>query len=499
MDVSLISLRDSPCPVSFVSAGDVQGSRFCCDSRQVSRGDIFVALRGVDSDGHDFVEAAVAAGAAGVVVERPNPRIAVPQCIVRNSRQAWAWIAMAQFDFPQKNLTLAGVTGTNGKTTVAWLLRTILQECGHRSGLIGTIQYCDGRSTHPATLTTPDAPDLARLFRQMVTIGTTHCVMEVSSHALVQERCSAFRLETAAITNVTRDHFDYHGSFENYVKAKAMISDLLAPGRPLLLGTDDAGVREVRTLLPDRPLLTFGFQEASDYRVSVSSSSASGQDIALRLRDSEVTFRTALVGRHNALNLLTAAALADQLGVRIDRIRNGLQRITSIPGRMETIDLGQSFLVLVDYAHTPDGLTQVIATARTLSHGRVILAFGAGGDRDREKRPLMAQAASAADVVVVTSDNPRSEAPSAIIDEICRGFSEHEFVHRIVDREEGIRTALKQAEPGDIVLITGRGHEATQQIGNRSISFDDRKVTRRLLKELQPPSGDRRSGSPVVR
>ncbi|MBL8811166.1 MAG: UDP-N-acetylmuramoyl-L-alanyl-D-glutamate--2,6-diaminopimelate ligase [Planctomycetaceae bacterium] len=470
--------------MSFVSAGDVQGSRFCCDSRQVSRGDIFVALRGIASDGHDFIESAVASGAAGVVVERPNPRIAVPQCIVRNSRQAWAWIAMAQFDFPQKNLTLAGVTGTNGKTTVAWLLRTILQECGHRSGLIGTIQYCDGRSTHPATLTTPDSPDLARLFRQMVTIGTTHCVMEVSSHALVQERCSAFQLATAAITNVTRDHFDYHGTFENYVAAKAMISKLLPPEQPLLLGTDDAGVREVRSVLGDRPVLTFGFQETSDYQVRVTSSAVSGQDVSLRLQGHEIQFRTPLVGRHNALNLLTAAALAEQMGVDPDRIRNGLQKITSIPGRMESIDLGQDFLVLVDYAHTPDGITQVIATARTLSKGRVIIAFGAGGDRDREKRPLMAQAASAADVVVVTSDNPRSESPTAIIDDICKGFSEHEFVHRINDREEGIRTALKQAGSGDVVLITGRGHEATQQIGNRSISFDDRKVTRRVLKEI---------------
>ncbi len=491
MDVSLISLRDSPCPVSFVSAGDVQGSRFCCDSRQVSRGDIFVALRGIASDGHDFVESAVAAGAAGVVVERPNPRIAVPQCIVKNSRQAWAWIAMAQFDFPQKNLTLAGVTGTNGKTTVAWLLRTILQECGHRSGLIGTIQYCDGRSTHPATLTTPDAPDLARLFRQMVTVGTTHCVMEVSSHALVQERCSALQFATAAVTNVTRDHFDYHGTFENYVLAKSRIADLLLPDQPLLLGTDDAGVRDVRSLLPARPVLTFGFHESSDYLVKVTFSAVSGQDVMLRLRGAELQFRTPLVGRHNALNLLTAAAMAEQMGVDPERIRNGLQKITSIPGRMESIDLGQDFLVLVDYAHTPDGITQVIATARTLAKGRVIIAFGAGGDRDREKRPLMAQAASAADVVVVTSDNPRSESPAAIIDDICRGFSEHEFVHRVNDREEGIRTALKQAVAGDVVLITGRGHEGTQQIGNRSISFDDRKVTRRLLKEIVPNKNER--------
>lgn len=483
MELSSISLRNSPCPVAFVATGDLQGARFCCDSRAVSRGDVFVALRGAFSDGHDFVDQAVAAGARGVVLERPNPRIAVPQCIVRDSRHVWSWISMAQWDFPSRKLLLTGITGTNGKTTVAWLLKSILQESRRQSGLIGTIQYSDGRSTHPATLTTPDAPVLARLFHQMTVIGTTHCVLEVSSHALAQKRCSAFRLEAAALTNVTRDHFDYHGNFENYARCKAMIGELLRPDRPLLIGTDDSGSREVRRLLGDRSTVSFGFASDCDLRVEIVSSGTDGQVVRMFLGEGTLEIKSALAGRHNAVNMLTAAGLAQQLGVPLEMIQRGLQSVTAVPGRMEPVRQGQPFQVYVDYAHTPDGLTHIIATARTLTKGRVILLFGAGGDRDRDKRPLMAQAAASADLVVVTSDNPRSESPQAIIDQICQGFAEPESVQTRVSREEGIRLALSLAEPGDVVLIAGRGHETTQQIGMRTISFDDRRVAQRLLKE----------------
>lgn len=485
MEATTISLRETLGPVSFVGAGDVVASDFCCDSRIVQPGQVFVAVAGPSYDGHRYLEAAAAGGASAAIVERPHPKISIPQCVVPNSREAYASLCMAQYGRPEKYLSIAGVTGTNGKTTSTWLLRSILEAAGKITGLLGTIEYSDGRTRSPASLTTPASPQLAHLLAQMAQENASHCVMEISSHALDQRRCSAVPLSVAAITNVTRDHFDYHGTVDRYREVKSMIARQLKPGAALLLGMDDEGCRHVLNLLPSTSsVLTFGFHESAQLRAEVLSAELNQQHVRLHLLSGIVEFSSALVGRHNVLNLLTAAGLAEQLGVDLPVIADSLESVTHVPGRMERLAAGQPFTALIDYAHTPDGIMQCVATARSMTKGRVILVFGAGGDRDREKRPLMAESAQDADQIFVTSDNPRSESPQQIILEICCGFDAKQSYEVCIDRNKAIQLAVQSAQPGDVVVIAGRGHESTQQIGARSICFDDRKVTLRHLREL---------------
>ncbi|MFM7058793.1 MAG: UDP-N-acetylmuramoyl-L-alanyl-D-glutamate--2,6-diaminopimelate ligase [Planctomycetota bacterium] len=484
MPLPVLSLRTIPGTIAFLGCGDLMADRFCSDSRRLQRGDVFVAVRGTTGDGHDFAAAAVSAGAKAVITERPLATIALPQCIVRDTRRTLAWLAMAQQSFPAEKLTLAGITGTNGKTTTAWLLRSILRTALHQTGLIGTIEYSDGRHAETAGLTTPSPEDLALHLRRMTDCGSTHCVMEVSSHALHQQRCSALQLATAAITNITRDHLDYHQTWDEYLRCKLLIAHLLRPGVPLLLGADDPGCRTAADLLTSVPIRRFGFAEDCQDRVVIRQSDHTGQSLLLLLDTERLEVRTALVGAHNALNALAAAALARQLQVPSEAIVSGLEQVSSVPGRMEAVNAGQAFNVFVDFAHTPDGLQQAVATLRPVTQGRLLVVFGAGGDRDREKRPLMAQAVETADVVVVTSDNPRSELPQHIVEEICSGFRTTAHVLRCIDRETAIRTALLAAAPGDTVLIAGRGHETLQQFRDRQIHFDDRRVTLRILKQL---------------
>lgn len=485
MEATSISLRETLGPVSFVNSCDVIAGNFCCDSRTIRPGDVFVAIPGNSVDGHQFIEAAAVAGAAAVVAERPLARLRIPQCIVPDARAAFARICMAQHRRPEKSLVVSGITGTNGKTTSTWLLRRILETAGKTTGLLGTIEYSDGLTASPAALTTPDSPQIARLLAQMVKQQASHCVMEISSHALDQQRCAAVPLSAAAITNITRDHFDYHGDADRYRTAKSQIANLLKPGAPLLIGIDDPGCRDVLGLLPETTnVLTFGFDMSARLRVQIIEETPRGQHLQLDLMSGSIRIHSTLVGRHNVLNVLTAAAMAEQLGVEPGIIAAALENMSPVPGRMERIDAGQAFAVLVDYAHTPDGIAHCVATARSLTTGRVILTFGAGGDRDRQKRPLMAQAAGAADLIFVTSDNPRSESPQQIIEDICQGFTDSHPFETCTDRNKAIQMAIEAAEPGDVVVIAGRGHELLQQVGSRSISFDDRRVAHRHLREL---------------
>lgn len=486
MEVRSISLRAALGAVSFVGTGDIVASQYCCDSRQVQPGDVFVALRGSRTDGHRHVQSAIGRGAVAVLVERPSSQVGVPQCVVADTCAAFAKICLERLGSPQRSINIIGVTGTNGKTTTTWLLRSILQTAGRPTGLLGTLEYFDGRTAETASLTTPDSDQLAKYMAQMARNRVTDCVMEISSHALHQRRCAGITLAAAAITNITRDHFDYHGDAERYRAAKLRIASLLECGQPILLGIDDTGCRAIyEQLAAAHKVITFGFSTQSAVRVETLAHSPHGQTLRLLLHGCAVEIRSALIGRHNALNLLAAAALAEQSGVPADEIREGLERVTDVPGRMERIDVGQPFSVFVDYAHTPDGIANCIATARSMTSGKVILAFGAGGDRDRNKRPLMARAASDADAVIVTSDNPRSEVPDQIIADIVSGFESRDRVLTAVDRQQGIREALRLAQTGDVVVIAGRGHEKTQYIQDRRISFDDRRVTRRLLLELR--------------
>ncbi len=489
MEVRSISLRASLGAVSFVGTSDIVASRFCCDSRRIQPGDVFVALRGSRIDGHRHLEAAIAGGAVGVIVERPVSHISVSQCVVADTRAAFARICLERLGSPQRSMNVTGVTGTNGKTTTTWLLRSILEAAGRTTGLLGTLEYFDGRVAEPASLTTPGPEQLAQYLAQMARNRVAECVMEISSHALHQRRCEAITLGAAAITNITQDHFDYHGDADCYRAAKLRIAALLGCGQPILLGIDDEGCKGIhKQLAASHRVITFGFSPAACVRVEILSHSQHGQTLRLLLEGSAVEIRTGLVGRHNALNLLAAAALAEQASVTANEICEGLERVVHVPGRMERIQVGQPFAVFVDYAHTPDGIANCVATAKAMTSGKVILAFGAGGDRDRSKRPLMALAAKNADAVVVTSDNPRSEVPDQIIADIAGGFESLDRVVTIVDRQQGIREALRLAQPGDVVVIAGRGHEKIQHIRDRRISFDDRRVTRRLLVELQTGS-----------
>ncbi|MEY3459543.1 MAG: UDP-N-acetylmuramoyl-L-alanyl-D-glutamate--2,6-diaminopimelate ligase MurE [Planctomycetota bacterium] len=484
MPLPSISLRSIPGTVAFLGCGDLYADRFCSDSRRIQPGDVFIAVRGHSVDGGAFAASAVRSGATAIITEQPFSDLPVPQCIVRNARVTRAWIAMAQHGFPANRLRIAGITGTNGKTTTAWLLRALLKSAFYRTGLVGTIEYSDGLHARTAALTTPDPEDLAFLLQRMTACDATHCVMEISSHALHQHRCSPLRLAAAAITNITRDHLDYHGSHEAYFASKLQIAELLQPGTPLLLGTDDSGCQAASRLLAHVPQRTFGFAANCDYRVRVECSSAAGQTLLLQLEHGALEITTSLIGNHNALNLLAAAALAQQLQVSDSDIVRGLTEVSEIPGRMESISCGQSFSVFVDFAHTPDGLRQAIDALRPITSQRLIILFGARGDRDRDKRPLMAAAVESADLIFVTSDNPRSEAPAQIIEDICRGFSEESCVQKIADRESAIRSAIFAARPGDSILIAGRGHETIQQIQHRQIHFDDRRVAARILREL---------------
>lgn len=474
---------------------DPQVSQICCDSRSISPGCTFVAIRGTQHDGHEFVPAAVAAGAGAVVVERTLPDVNVPQIVVESTTQAWNRLCMVLQGDPQDQLCIAGITGTNGKTTTSWLLRNILLAAGHSTGLLGTVEYSDGASRQASQLTTPDAEQQARLMASMVRQGTRHCVMEVSSHALQQQRCSAVQFAAAAITNITHDHLDYHETIADYRAAKAKIADRLHCDAPLLLNVDNPEVRRLaETGEFTCPVITFGSQDACELSYSVLTRTHRSQRLRLALAQGDVNVRVRLIGDHNASNCMAAAGLAEQLGISLSAIVRGLEATQNVPGRLERIDEDQPFQVFVDYAHTPDALRHCLQTVRAFTHGDLICVFGAGGERDQEKRPEMARAAAAADRVFLTSDNPRSECPSQIIGDILQGFSTRWHVDVDTDRQAAIRRALEVAQPGDAVVVAGKGHEQSQITNRQSVPFDDRQVVRQILQELNRPSPENRSG-----
>ncbi len=470
---------------------NIQVTQISCDSRHVPAGSTFVAIQGTQSDGHHFVADAVAAGAKAIVVERPQADLSVPQIVVESTKQAWNQLCMALRGNPQRQLCIAGITGTNGKTTTAWLLRNVLIAAGHSVGMLGTVEYSDGHKRFAARLTTPNAQIQAQLMASMTSQGTRHCVMEVSSHALHQERCSALQFSAAAITNITRDHLDYHRTHADYRMAKACIAGLLHNDAPLLLNGDDQGIRQLLNETSfNGPVITFGRQAASELRYSILARTHRSQRLHLALAQGDVELRVRLIGDHNAANCMAAASLAEQLGVSLSSIVKGLELTREVPGRLQRIDEGQSFQVFVDYAHTPDALHNCLTAVREFTHGNLICVFGAGGNRDPDKRPAMARATAAADRIFVTSDNPRTESPTGIIGDILKGFATRRHVDVDPDRYAAIRRALQVAQPGDAVVVAGRGHEPSQMIGTQSTGFDDRLVTRQILRQLTSPLQD---------
>lgn len=457
------------------------------DSRRVRPGALFAALPGTRQDGHDFVPQALAAGAVAVLGGRSDfvPGGGIPYLRVSQPRRAAGIIAHVLAGEPGQGMRVVGITGTNGKTSTACLTRTLLESAGHPTAQFGTLGYFVGGETLDAPHTTPFAEDLAALFARARAAGMTHVVMEASSHAIEQDRIAGIPFAVAAFTNLTQDHLDYHGSMEQYLASKCKLFSELDPvsGHGVINADDPYASAFLAACRA--PVTTYG--DGGMVRAVAPAVDGEWTRFTLATPWGTGPARTRLLGRHNLYNALCAAAIGGVLGLEFEKICGGLEAIARVPGRFERVDAGQPFLVVVDYAHTDDGLRNVLEAARLLEPRRLITVFGCGGDRDRGKRPKMgAVAARLSDFCIVTSDNPRTEEPARILADIIPGLVlegkiEGEDYEVIENREAAIRRALAMAAPGDLVLIAGKGHEDYQIIGNSRIHFDDREVARAVL------------------
>jgi UDP-N-acetylmuramoyl-L-alanyl-D-glutamate--2,6-diaminopimelate ligase len=478
----LDELVAEPADARIVGSGSVEIAALAYDSRRVRAGTLFFCVRGEKVDGHEFAAQALEAGAAALVVER-ELEVGVPQVLVGDARAAMAPVAARFNGDPTTELRTVGVTGTNGKTTTAFLLREILEAAGVRCGLLGTVKQVIGGAEEEVVRTTPEAIDLQATFRRMLEAGDRACAMEVSSHALALHRADAIHFEVALFTNLTQDHLDFHADMEDYFLAKRKLFASLEPGTSVVNVDDPYG----RRLAAEFECITFSAEGAeADYVAREVSFDAGGAEFAV----GGTRVRTGLPGHFNVANALGAFAAARALGIEPEVAAAGLARAARVPGRFEPIDEGQGFTVLVDYAHTPDSLENVLRAARRLTEGQLISVFGAGGDRDKDKRPKMGRAgARLSDLTVVTSDNPRSERPEAIVAEVAAGAAGASALEVVVDRREAIGLALARARPGDTVVIAGKGHEQGQEFaGGRKIPFDDRVVAREELRKLGSPA-----------
>ena len=467
------------------------------DSRRVSKGDIFFCVPGLTQDGHEYAPAAVEAGAAALVVERPLD-LGVPEVQVTDARVAMARMGAEFYGRPGDDLMLLGVTGTSGKTTTTWLLEPILVAAGHVAGLIGTIETRLAGESKPGVRTTPDSLDLQRTLAAMRAAGVTAVALEVTSHALTLHRVETLRFSAAAFTNLSQDHLDFHAGMEDYFAAKR---SLFVPERIErgAINIDDAYGRIIKKSATVE-MIGFGVAPDADVRAESLRSGPWGMEFVALTPSGELKIKTALIGEFNLSNCLAAISVALQAGISPSAIEAGLQSVKSVPGRFEGVDAGQPFSVVVDYSHKPDALDNVLREARRMAQssrgarsvgpqedggGRVFCVFGCGGDRDRAKRPLMGRvAATGADVVVVTSDNPRSEDPEAIIAEIVGGITAERSDGpdaTIIDRRAAIEFAIHAARDGDVVVIAGRGHESDQVFADHTEPFDDRIVAREAL------------------
>ena len=477
---SPISLKALLPHAQFVGDDDIFVTHAAERSDLVSPGVLFAAIPGTRRNGEEFAHDAVLRGAEALLLNRELPDLPVPQCLVPDVRRAFALLCDALAGHPSQTLKIAGVTGTNGKTTTTWLIRSILRAAGHQTGVLGTIEYADGARRERAGLTTPDSQILSNWLASMIAAKTTHAAMELSSHALDQGRACGTQLDVAIVTNVTQDHFDYHQNFETYLTAKCRIAEHLKPDGVLVLNADDPGSSTIakRVAVSGR-VITFGIDHEADVTATILRETTAGTQFVLGCGEGAESVFIPMIGRHNVANALAAAAAAHHFGVPLKTIALGLELLLAVPGRLERVDAGQPFDVFVDFAHTEDALRRCVTNLRQLCAKRVIVVFGAGGDRDRSKRPKMAQAVLGASLIVVTSDNPRTEDPQRIIEDILAGFApSFPPLHVEPDRKAAIAWTLDQAQPGDCVLIAGKGHETEQIIGTQRFPFDDREVVR---------------------
>jgi UDP-N-acetylmuramoyl-L-alanyl-D-glutamate--2,6-diaminopimelate ligase len=465
------------------------------DSRAVEPGNVFVGLKGVHADGSRFAAEAIERGAVAVVSEDPPSDATVPWLVVSDARLALALLAAAFFQHPSAELQVIGITGTNGKTTTAFLIAAMFEAAAVRCGVLGTVAYKIGGDVREATRTTPEAPAVQGLLREMVAAGCGACVMEVSSHALSLRRVDGISFAAGVFTNLTRDHLDFHGHMEGYFQAKRRLFEMLPPQAPSVINLDDPKGQWLADTV-GKPV-TYAVTREASVTPGPLSFTLDGLIFDVRTPRGPVQIRSALVGRPNVYNILAAVATAEALGLPLDAIARGAQSLRGVPGRFQLVSgSGDEVTVVVDYAHTDDALRNLLETARPLARGRVITVFGCGGDRDRTKRPLMgAVAGRLSDLIIVTSDNPRTEDPVRIIEEVCRGLTADTRKDRaprlltIVDRRDAIGQAIQQARAGDLVLIAGKGHEKYQAIGDRVLPFDDVEVAREALMRRRSNSG----------
>lgn len=465
------------------------------DSRAVAAGSLFVAVKGERVDGHEFVGQAMQAGAAAVVAQGAVETGSLPLVRVADSRKALGLLGSRFYGDPSAQLAMIGVTGTNGKTTTTYLCKALLEGIGRRVGLIGTVAYQIGSETIPASHTTPGALELQGLLARMIQSGMNSVVMEVSSHALAMDRTAGCEYDAAVFTNLTQDHLDYHGTMEEYFQAKLRLFTGLGGGKKTgqraIVNMDDPRGAEIRAACRV-PVWGYAVTSRADLKAEQVRLSMNGTTFVAATPAGTFTVESRLVGEHNVYNLLGAIGVALHAGATCDQVREAVSRVSNVPGRFERVSAGQDFTVVVDYAHTEDALVRLLAAAQALKTHRIITVFGCGGDRDRGKRPKMGRAAvEHSDVVVLTSDNPRTEDPMAILREVEIGVRDalqgrsHVEYHLVPDRREAIGTAVRLARTGDIVLIAGKGHEDYQIIGTKKFHFDDREVAREAIHQLR--------------
>ncbi len=490
-------------PTSEAPALELSGIQ--ADSRRVEPGNLFVAMRGSSDDGHRYLSQAVQAGAAAAIGQEPDPGLNVPYLQVDNSRLAYAHLAAAWHGNPARQLVMIGVTGTDGKTTTAAALFEILRRAGLASGLISTVQAQIGERALDTGLhvTTPDPMDLQALLRQMVISGLTHCVLEATSHGLAQHRVAACEFDIGVVTNITHEHLDFHGSYGAYREAKGLLFSGLeasaqkanGPAKLAVLNRDDRSFEYLRQI-SKVPTVSYGYHSEADLRLARLASGAAGLDLAIELEGDQITVRSPLLGAYNAANLMGALAAA-VFGLQVEPAvaAEAVEQFRGVPGRMQLIDLGQPFTAIVDFAHTPYALQAALDTARGLTAGRVISVFGSAGLRDREKRRMMAEiSAELADRSVLTAEDPRTEPLDGILAEMAEGAEskggrEGETFWRVPDRGEAIRFALRQAQPDDLVIVCGKGHEQSMCFGEIEYPWDDRTALRAALAEMLEVEG----------
>jgi UDP-N-acetylmuramoyl-L-alanyl-D-glutamate--2,6-diaminopimelate ligase len=462
---------------------DVEITGIEYDSRRVTSGSLFVAIEGENQDGHSFIPDALKRGASALVLQKDFKSPSTPMIRVSDSREVLARISAHFFGEPSQGMKMVGITGTNGKTTTSYILKSILDASGIKTGLIGTIDYRIGDVTRRADKTTPESLDLQRILGEMKSSGMEVVVMEVSSHGLAQKRTYGIDFDITLFTNLSRDHLDFHKTMDSYGEAKMKLFEGLSQEKKAILNFDDPFSEKIRDRT-NAEIITYGLKEGADFRGVIQSFTLQGSEMKVFFNDEEAVIQSRLPGRTNLSNLLGAFALGISMGYSLEEVLMGIREVHDISGRLEPVEAGQPFKVFVDYAHTPDALKKVLLALKELTPNKVIVIFGCGGNRDRGKRPIMAKVATEnAHFVILTSDNPRNEDPITILNAMKKGIAGGNY-EIIPDRREAIQRGIELAKEGDTILIAGKGHEDYQVIGDEKFPFDDQEVARGILEKI---------------